>query len=122
MTDAVAATAVGLDAGVVIDPQDLTVLEGEGASGTCIVRLATAPGGPVTVGALTFRVHEAREEKICYRRRRRVSYTLEPRLLPAGLSYAQRHRAGGNGWGHSGRATVRRRRPRLHAEGGRQGR
>ena len=50
MADAVVATVVCSGAGVVIDPQDLTMLEGE-VSEMCTVRLATAPGGSVTVGA-----------------------------------------------------------------------
>ena len=44
----VAVTVVGTAAGVVIDPLVLRVLE-EGPSGTYTVRLATDPGGPVTV-------------------------------------------------------------------------
>ncbi len=44
----VAVTVVGTAAGVVIDPLVLRVLEG-GPDGTYTVRLATDPGGPVTV-------------------------------------------------------------------------
>ena len=44
----VAVTVVATGAGVLIDPQVLRVLEG-GPSGTYTVRLATDPGGPVTV-------------------------------------------------------------------------
>ncbi len=48
--DSVAVTVVATGAGVLIDPEVLSVLEG-GPSGTYTVRLATDPGGPVTVTA-----------------------------------------------------------------------
>ena len=72
----------------------------------------------VTVGALTFRVNEARAR--CYRRRRCGQLHAGAAALASGaeLCRAQRHRAGGNGWAHSGRTTGGDGGACPHAEGG----